>query len=178
MTRLATIAALGVTVCLAQPIPGRAPVTDELKAYLQLSDSQVQALQQIRQQEATAVRDIAQQMQQRQTALRQLLQAGNADAAAVGRAMLEIEALRRRVADQDTAFRGQAANLLNEQQKTRLKTLDDASKLLPEIRQAQSLNLLAPPTEEVGPGFAFGRPLDPRGLMGPGGPGPRFGPRE
>lgn len=148
--------------------PPAPPTPTELKAYLGLSDSQIQALQQIRQQEAEALRTIHDELAQKQKTLGDQLQAGSTDAAALGRLLLDIQNLRKRIEDAQKSFRDQAANQLTAEQKTKLKALEEAAKLQPAIGQATGLNLLVPSTPAQG-GVGFG-PRGPGG-MAPRGPG-------
>jgi Spy/CpxP family protein refolding chaperone len=163
-------AAVVAAAAFAQQPP--APDASALKAYLGLTDSQVTALQAIRTQQRTALADARQQLQQKQQALNSLLSGGSTDAGAVGKLVLDIQALRKQLDTNSASLRAQAANVLTTaDQKTKLKALEDASKLQPVIREAEYLFLLAPPTPApgsmVGPGgFGFG---------GPGGPGFRGG---
>jgi len=144
--------------------PPTPPAPAELKAYLGLSDSQIQALRQIRQQEGEALRSLHDEMAQKQKTLRDQLQAGSTDAAALGRLLLDIQSLRKRIEDAEKTFRDQAANQLTADQKTKLKALEEAAKLQPAIGQAAGLNLLTPPAPTQG------EPRDPgMGPMGFGG---------
>lgn len=141
--------------------PGAPPV-DLVRSYLTLTDVQVQQLQQIRQAEATANQTAFQSMQQKQQQLNTALRGGSTDASALGRLLLEIEALRKQVQTNQTTFHNQAVNALNAAQKTKLQTLDEAAKLGPTIQQAAGLGLVTPPTPPAG---------GPQN--GPPGPGPR-----
>jgi len=70
-------------IVFATAVWAQRPSADELKAYLGLTDSQVQALQQIRQQQAEATRAVRQEMQQKQRTLHEQLQAGSTNATAL-----------------------------------------------------------------------------------------------
>jgi Spy/CpxP family protein refolding chaperone len=158
-------------VCLAQAGPaGPPPLTprvDQLKAYLNLTDSQIQSLQQLMQQHRDAVRPIHDEMAAKQTSLRQQLQQGSTDAAALGRILLDIESLRRRLDTARTSLQTQAQNVLTEAQRTRLKALEDAAALREEIQGAAMLHLITPPQPAEGGfgplGAAPGGPFGPRG---------------
>jgi Spy/CpxP family protein refolding chaperone len=177
------IAVLAVATCalslslplLAQQTPPtttpRTPPVDQVKTYLSLTDQQVQQLQQLITSERQANQTRQQEIQTKQTQLQQLLTANSNDAAALGRLLIDIQALRRQVETTHTNFQTQAVALLNDAQKTKLKALDDASKLAPTIGQAVSLNLLTParPPNAGAPGIGGPGP-------GPGGPGGGMGP--
>jgi Spy/CpxP family protein refolding chaperone len=140
---------------------GQPPVT-ELKAYLNLSDTQITSITTALRNAADANRTVAEQMHTKQEALRTALTNGSTDAAAIGRTVLEIQALRKQLETNHTKARELAVSFLSADQKTKLKALEDAEKLRDEIRQAHALQLLAPPADAPGPG-----------RFGPGGSGPR-----
>ena len=148
---------------MALPGPGTMqPRTDAIKAYLSLTDSQIQSRQQLQTQERQALQTLLQQVRQKQDALQSLLQKGGADAATLGVLLLEIQNLRTTIASKESGLNGQAVNILTADQRTKLKTLQDLSQLLPAISEATGLHLLAPPQNANG---------DPIGR------GPRFGMR-
>jgi Spy/CpxP family protein refolding chaperone len=171
--RIILLTALAVAAW-GQMGPGGPPPIEELKTYLGLTDTQIQALQQLRRQEMEALQPVHQQMQEKQRTLREQIQAGSTDAAGLGRLLLEIEALRKSVGEIHKKFHEQAVNSLSADQKTKLNALAEAGKLQPTIGQATALGLLEPPQGPgAGPGFGMG--FGPRG---PGrGPGPAAGPR-
>jgi len=175
--RIAVLATAACALSLSLPLPGqqapptpRTPPTDQVKTYLSLTDQQVQQLQQLITSERQANQARQQEIQTKQTQLQQLLTDNSNDAAALGRLLIDIQAVRRQMETTHTNFQNQAVALLNDAQKAKLKALDDASKLAPTIGQAVSLNLLTParPPNAGIPGFGGPGP-------GPGGPmGPRF----
>ena len=136
------------------------PRTGEIKSYLNLTDEQLQALKQLQQERRQAIQPLVREMSQKHQALRDLMQKGGADPAAVGRAVLDLQDLRKRIGDTGDQFSTRAQNVLNADQRAKLKTLDDAAKLRPAIMEAAMLQLLERPAG--GPGPAFG-------------PGPGFG---
>ncbi|MBM3726098.1 MAG: periplasmic heavy metal sensor [Acidobacteria bacterium] len=146
---------------------GQAPNFDAVKAAIGISDAQIAQLRALQQQTATAMRTAAQELQTKQTALNELL-ARNPDPATVGRAVIEIAAIRKRMDDLRARVLTQAVAVLSADQRTKLKTLEDAMKLQPAIGQAAGLGLLQRPEGGPGGGGPGGR--------GPGGfAGPRFG---
>jgi Spy/CpxP family protein refolding chaperone len=155
--RLALLTAALAASLLAQPPHGgrgpghMRPNHDEIKSYLNLSDSQLQALEQIQQQQMDSVRPLMQQIGQKHGALNDLIQKGGADPAAVGKLVLEIDALQKSIGQKRTSFADQARNTLTSDQKTRLKALDDTRKAMPAIEQGTALNLLAPQGPMHGP---------------------------
>ena len=179
MTKRITLltAALAASL-LAQPPAGgpgprhMRPNHDQIKAHLNLSDSQVQALEQIQQQQMDAVRPLMQQIGEKHRALNDLMQKGGADPTAVGKLVIEIDAIQKSISQKQSSSADQARNSLTADQKAKLKALDDTRKAMPAIDQATALNLLAP---MEGRGTMGG----PRGF-GPNGfrqPGPMWQPR-
>lgn len=139
------------------------PPTDQIKAYLALTDAQIQTLEGIRTAEREKLSTYMTQIQQKQTALQQALQQGST-AATVGQLLLDIQALHKQIDGLRSQFHDQAVATLTADQKTKLKALEDAAKLRLTIEQAIGLYLVTPETPAgVGPG------------MGPGGFG--MGPR-
>jgi Spy/CpxP family protein refolding chaperone len=159
-TRLAILTATAACCLLAQP-PGP-PSLDALKTYLNLTDSQVQALQQIQQQERQTNRATVQKMRQSQANLDDLIQKGGADAATAGRLLLEIQDMQASLSKSHATFSAQSASTLTVDQKSKLKSLQDAMALMPAIHQAAGVGLLAMPQDAAGATTRF------RG--GPGGP--------
>ena len=156
--------------------PGtQTPSIAEITTYLTLSATQVAQLQTIQKNEQTAIQTTAADIATKQQALQTALQKGGSSAAVLGQMLLDIEALRKKITDAQSAAQTSSLLVLNATQKDKLKTLDAASQLAPSIHEATMLNLLTPPASANGPGAG------PRGFGGPGGPGtgPQFrrGPR-
>lgn len=123
---------------------------DEIKTYLGLTDAQVQNMQQVRQTANQNLRTTFDQIHTTQTSLRDLLDKGTTDAAAVGKLVLQIETLRKQVEQSQSSVRTQVVAQLTAAQATKLKTLEDAEKLEPAIHGAIALGLLAPPSGSPG----------------------------
>jgi hypothetical protein len=158
--------------------PGpQTPSITEITSYLALGLTQVTQLQDIQKNEQTAIQSTAADMATKQQALQTALQKGGSSAAMLGQMLLDIEALRKKITDVQSAAQTSALLVLNTTQKDKLKALDAASQLAPAIHEATMLNLLTAPTKATGPGSA------PRGFGGPGfGPqfrrGPQMPPQE
>ncbi len=183
--RMLLVATMAAALAAQAPAP---PGPDALKSYLGLQDSQIESLRQLRQQHAQATQSMLAELAAKQQALREQLDRGSTDAAALGKALLEIESLRKRLTDASQALRTQAVGVLTGDQRAKLEALEQARKLEPAIRQAEALGLLAPLAPDLWPGPA---PLRGRGLgleFGPGlaplrgrspeGAGPMRGPRQ
>lgn len=174
MLLAATVAGL-----LAAQAPAPVPA-DALKAYLGLQDSQIESLRQLHQQHAQAMRSMMAELVAKQQALREQLDRGSTDATALGKALLEIESLRKRLMQAHEAVRNQALNLLTSEQRAKLDSLEQARKLEPAFRQAEALGLLAPPAPNAWPGLRGRGPGLGPGIMpwrgrSPATPGPMQG---
>ena len=135
--------------------------TDQAQSYLNLTDAQIQSLQQLRQSEMTTLKPVLDQIAPLRQSMQTQLQSGSADAAALGKLMLSIQTLEQQVTTTRNGIHDQALALLTADQKTKLAALQSAVDLMPTIHQAMGLNLLNPPKGM-------------EGAMGPGGPGLMF----
>ncbi len=149
----------------AQTMPAP-PEPTELKTYLNLTDTQVQQIQDLMDQTHESTQTTMEAIRTQEEGLKAALDGGTTDAAAVGKMVLAINTLRTQVKKTMDTARQSAQNLLTADQKTKLQTLDAAAKLHQEIRQAVGLGLLTPPVQ-AGPGGPGGGPQG----GGPGGPG-------
>ena len=144
----------------------KAPDFAELKSYLGLTDAQIEQMQKAREDSRTNLEAVHTQIQEKNQALRALLETAAPDPAAVGKLVIETSALRKKVQESHESVRQSVLNVLTGEQKTKLAGLQSAADLRPAIQQAMALGLLAPAD---GPGFG--------GMMGPmrrpGGPGMR-----
>jgi Spy/CpxP family protein refolding chaperone len=167
LNTLLSIAPLAALLVFAQGPgggPGPQSFTD-VKTYLNLTDAQIQQIQAARQQSFDSAKTLQSQIQTKDQALRDLLDKGSTDSAAIGKAMLEINALRKQVKAVMDATQVRAVSFLSADQKTKLKALEDAAKLQPAIGQAAGLGLLQPPQGAPGgPGMRFDGP--PHGMPG------------
>lgn len=145
------------------------PQVTELKTALGLTDDQVAKLVQNQKDRFEANRAGLTQIADKEHTLRETLNAGGAAAAVVGQMVLDIEALKKHVQENDKTFADSARAILKSDQLTKLSTLEDAAKLEPAIRQAIGLNLM----QGAQPGAGRG-PGGPAGMMlRRGGPGPQ-----
>ncbi len=148
---------LAATALFAQPpggprmhgMSGRAKTT-AVESYLSLTDAQVASLQQLRQAESEALKPIFQQIGPLRQSLRSQSQGSSADATAVGKLVLSIQALEQQAAPIRASYQQQALAVLTATQKTQLAALQSAAALMPAIHEAAELHLLTPP--EGGPG--------------------------
>lgn len=155
------IPAFTAAVAFAQP-----PV-NELKTFLNLTDAQVTSLQDSNRSSMQANRELAEKIRTNRQNVKALLDQGNPDATAMGRLVIEGQGYAKQIAESRAKARETALTFLSAEQKTKLKTLEEAMQLREEIAVAQRLNLLEAPAGGGPGGFGSG------GKMGAG----RFGPR-
>jgi Spy/CpxP family protein refolding chaperone len=125
--------------------PSANPQPPDLKGFLNLSDSQIQALIQLQQQKGQALQPVMEQAAQTQQKLQQILAGPNPDPATVGQLAIAIAALQRQVQQIAVSFQQRASNLLQSDQTTKLPPLQLALELHPAALQAVSLGLLNAP---------------------------------
>jgi len=156
MLRNIILTTLAAAVCFAQPAGrrGGAASFDEVKAYLGLSDTQVQSITASNKAAREANSPLMEQIRTKQKALRAAMAADANDAAAVGAAMIEIKTLHKQAAAARTKTHEQAVSFLSAEQKAKLATLGNSRDLRRETMQAQRLQLLAPSAKagRMGPG--------------------------
>ena len=161
------VVSLAAAVAFAQPpgVPGMHPgmKTTEVQSYLNLTDAQIGSLQQLRQAEMTALKPIFEQIAPLRQNLRTQTQSASADATAVGKAVLNIQALEQQAAPIRASYQQQALAVLTAAQKTQLAALQSAAALMPAIHEAMGLNLLTPPNGPEGPGGEFAPGMMPHG---------------
>jgi methyl-accepting chemotaxis protein len=131
-------------VLLAQG-PSTNPQKPDLKAFLNLSDAQIQGLVQLQQQKGQALQPLAQQAAHAQQTLQQILAAPNPDPASVGQIVIAINTLGQQVQQIAGSFQQQASGLLQSDQQSKLPPLQLALELYPAALQAVSLGLLNAP---------------------------------
>jgi Spy/CpxP family protein refolding chaperone len=168
------LTALTAAVAFAQP-PGGGPRSGqgrnftEIKAYLNLSDTQVTSIQESNRTGIEAMRTNMQQAREKMKTLQTAVRESN-DPTVVGNAVIEMRNMRKQAQEARAKITEQAVSFLSAEQKEKLKALETSKELRAEKRQAMALMLLE------GPGMGMGR--GPRGGRGGGmmrGPG-RFGP--
>jgi len=159
-------------VLLAQPGPrdrgpmAMVPQTDPLKAFLSLTDAQLQSLKDVQKAERDAAEPVMEQIAAKSKELREALHQNPVDQAQVDKLKAALADLQKQLQSLRDQFQPQALNILNAQQKTALATLQKALELIPAAQQAVFFNLLdspqgAPggfgPTGHRGPGMMGGR---------------------
>jgi Spy/CpxP family protein refolding chaperone len=125
--------------------PSANPQPPDLKAFLNLSDTQIQGFVQLQQQKAQALQPLAQQAAQTQQKLQQILATPNPDPATVGQLVIAMATLGKQFQQIAANFQQQASNSLQPDQKMKLPPLQLALELHPAALQAVSLGLLNAP---------------------------------
>ncbi|MCL4794336.1 MAG: periplasmic heavy metal sensor [Bryobacteraceae bacterium] len=147
---------------------GQPPAPDALKTFLELTDAQVQQLVELRRSLPDTVKPFAEQIREKNQALREEMQKTNPDPAVVGKLMVEMKAIREQIHAEHAKLNDQAKALLTDAQKAKLAELEAAQKLAPAIRQAVGFGLIDGLT-------GAGRRGPGAGMMAPGGFGPGEG---
>jgi hypothetical protein len=143
--------ALALTACsfallAQQPAPKPKPI-NYLKAVLQLTDQQVQTLQQLRLDRIAELQQLKQIQQtgEKRRALRELLrQETPPQPANVGDLILAIKADGQRVKQVQARYVEASRNVLSEEQQKKLRSLRRVLRLGPAARQAVSWKLIRP----------------------------------
>ncbi|HLK47076.1 MAG TPA: hypothetical protein VKT49_03015 [Bryobacteraceae bacterium] len=127
------------------------PVYSQLKAYLNLTDTQVQNLISIQSSRNTAQQAIYKQINDKQTQLNMLLTQGTADALTVGQLEIDINNLRKQLPLPNSSYRQQALAVLTPDQTAKLPALVAALQLQTTAYQAITLDLIDAPAPAVQP---------------------------
>jgi hypothetical protein len=125
--------------------PPDGPQTDQVKAYLVLSDQQLKDLGSIQDSFRAAAEPLMQQIGEKARALRQALRQNPVDSALVTQLKADIASLQAQESSLRATYRAQAQSILIDQQKTSLASLQQALDLMPAALQATALNLLDAP---------------------------------
>jgi len=121
------------------------PVYAQLKAYLKLTDTQVQNLLSIQASRNNAQQAIYKQIADKQTQLNTLLSQGAADALTVGQLEIDINNLRKQLPLPNSSYRTQALAVLTPDQMAKLPGLFNALQLQTTAWQANTLDLIDAP---------------------------------
>ena len=142
-----------------------------LKAYLGLSDEQLMQMAKAREQGQKAAQEKAKalqpQMEQKHRALQELLNKPNADATALGKALLEVKAMEKQMQELANSARSGALSVLTQEQRAKFRNIEDAA-LLPEAtRDAIRMGLAGTGPRPMGPGQNAQQGPRPNGPQGP-----------
>ncbi|HEU0139722.1 MAG TPA: periplasmic heavy metal sensor [Bryobacteraceae bacterium] len=137
------------------PPPDREPAR-ALKEYLNLTEAQAQALQNVQKSRQEAEQVIYEQMRQKQLALDSLLQSGSTDYTQIGRLLAEIRDLQKKLPISGEPYRTQALSVLSQEQRLKLPALVDVLKLQTPANDAVFWNLIDRPEQEPEPPIILG----------------------
>ncbi len=130
---------------MAPGAPGPAAFPAALRLFLDLSDQQVIAIQNLNLEFSRFVNTKERRVQQVRFEIAQETAKQPLDPMALGLRYAEIETIRRQVEEEETRLRARIQQLLNDAQRARLKALEDALKLQPIYGEAVAVRLLTPP---------------------------------
>jgi Spy/CpxP family protein refolding chaperone len=139
------------------------PTYDDVKSALGLTDDQLNTLKKLQQDKMTATQAFYSKMADKQKELNGLLESNSKDAAKVGELMLELQTLRKQPPPAGTDSHEKAVEVLNADQKQKLKKIEEAQKLRGAVDQALQLALINPPPAPA----TAGKPGAPGGMMHP-----------
>ena len=130
-----------------RPGPMHRGGVEAIRQYLGLTDDQIRQIQKARDAARTSTQDVAEQLRAKETEMRGQLESGGADASAVGRLALDIDALRSQMKQAADTARQNVLALLTPEQTAKLQALEEAATLRPAVDEAAGLGLLdqAPP---------------------------------
>lgn len=155
----------------AQPGLQQMPRVEEIKAFLGLSDAQIQKLRALEPQKRQQLQAIFREIGEKQKALHDQMESGSANATAAGTLLLEIENLHKKAHQLDVSLHDQAVKALDAGQAEKLKKLEEVSKFMQMLEEARRLGPMV--------GEAAGLQLVSAPPMMPAGPGPgQMGPRQ
>jgi Spy/CpxP family protein refolding chaperone len=138
---------------MGSPLGGMPPGA-ALQAVLGLDEKQAQSLRQLQREMAGKLDEAQFQLRQKQGTLMDQLEQEEPDGSALVSTVKSIHALRKQVGEIEKEFQAKASAVLNEQQKSRLKSFQEARQIPRAMREAAR--------------FALVRPMG----AGPGGPVP------
>lgn len=116
----------------------------DLKTYLNLSDTQLQSLETIQTNKNQAQQAIFQQINTKQQQLNALLNANSSDATQIGQLTIDINNLRKQLPLPLEPYHSQAVAVLTPDQQSKLAALTTALQLGSAASQAVILSLIAP----------------------------------
>lgn len=120
----------------------------ELSQYLALSNDQADAITSLNSNYQRQTDDRQQNISQLQVQISQETAKDALDPLALGTLYAQVESIRRNIANDLTALRTNARATLNDMQRVKLNSLDDARKLQPLATEAACQNLLDPPVNQ------------------------------
>lgn len=154
---------------------GPPPAILQLAEFLALDQTQLETLAQIQRTYREAVRDNLRAIADKRRQAGENLASDSPDATLIGQLLVQAKQMEDAVRSREDELIQQTQAVLNDSQKTKLSSLERMVPYQTEIREAQSLGLLAGEDGEFH--FHAGGPMGPRGTQGPPFGGPGFGRR-
>ena len=151
------------------------PRIGQLAEFLMLDQTQLETLAQIQRNYRQAIRDNMQAIAEKRRQATESLASDSPDATLIGQLLVQAKQMEDSVRSREDEFIQQTQAVLNDSQRTKLSSLNRMVPYQTEIREAQSLGLLAGEDGEFH--FRAGGPGGPRGPEGPPFGGPGFGRR-
>lgn len=159
-TRLAAILAacslwlaIPVQAQIMPPPPGPVRPAEAIKKILDLADTQVLQLAELRKSHFDKVRELTTQVRDLRRRIRELLQSPTPDAAqVVGALVIQLQGLQKQLQDAQKAYHDAALALLTETQKQKVAQIQEALKLAPQAGPLAAFGLIEGP----GPGQGRG----------------------
>ena len=127
------------------PVQNLQPAYAQLKAYLNLTDTQLQNLLSIQASRNNAQQAVYKQIADKQIQLNTLLSQGTTDAVTVGQLEIDINNLRKQLPLPNSSYRTQALAVLAPDQVAKLPALVNALQLQITASQANTLDLIDAP---------------------------------
>ena len=142
---LAALLALVATSALAAGPPPNRPPQAVVAGFLGLTESQRTDWAAIREAAGDAIAPLAEEVQEQEEALRELLESSNPDPAAVGALVLAIRHLRESIRGEQHDATGAFLDLLDGDQTVKLDRVRAAAPLCRVVPAFEAFHLLAPP---------------------------------
>lgn len=129
-------------------LPGEAG--EALQAVLGLDDGQVRTLRQLRREKAERWIEARRQMDQKQASLLDLLEQEEPDGNALVSTVKSIHALRKQAGEIEKEFQAKTAATLNDEQRAKLKAIQEARQIRSALEEAARFDLVQGPENGLG----------------------------
>jgi uncharacterized membrane protein len=139
------VLAMALTIVLMGVFPAAAEQQDPVGVVahvLELSEDQITAWVEILHAREVAIQPLAQQAQGRQQQIGQALDSSSPDAAAIGRALIELRALQGQINAANAQSAAQFEQLLTSDQRERLSGIRSAAQVCPVVPAFQATGLI------------------------------------
>jgi Spy/CpxP family protein refolding chaperone len=124
--------------------PMGVPPGSALRAVLGLDETQAQSLRQLQREKARKLDEAQFQLRQKQGTLMDLLEREEPDGNALVSTVKSIHALRKQAGEIEKEYQSKTAAVLNDEQKTRLKSLQEARQIPRAMQEAARFDVVRP----------------------------------